>query len=271
MARLQALQALKNQLAPSSSAGQQMQAATDARMQQAAAQARQQGISAAAAAPAAGQALAQAGTDAAKTQEHQMQIGGQLANKALQEGQMQAQSRLSQRQLAASKALQMQEAALDALGEKNKDELFNAQMKFNQDARGQTLLNERQLLDWAALNARSEEDLKNKILRADQLHKRKLRFMQVMNAKIQQALQTGYLSEKQQLDQQSRKELAELKRQTEERLQKEKNKAANKRAIGGAIGSIGGAVVGAYVGGPTGAVAGAQAGQAGGSALGANV
>lgn len=218
-----------------------------------------------------GQQAAEAGKAALQNQQGLQKQASQVGALQLGEQKLGQQAQLGQQQRAISAANREQQSRLAELGQETKNKLFDQQMEFSKNQRGQTTFNERQLADWAVANSRSEQELANRMQALTQANKRKLQYLQTQNAKINQALKTGYLNDKQRLDNQARKELLTIKMENERRMAREKNNAANKQAIGRALGTTGGAVAGAYAGGPAGAAAGASMGGEAGSAVGSQL
>ena len=216
-----------------------------------------------------------AGQQTAAAGQINLQGAQNLQTQQTQVGQLglQQQAR-GQRQKAAEQQLTLGEREmkfanqLTKLDSKLKNELLDKQLAFNQDEAGRTLFNTRQRADWVASNARSEEELKGYMQTEQLAHSRNIKMLEMAHRELEQTLMNGYLRNKQELDQASKKRIIEAKKQIEDNIRKAKEKANNNRMIGSAIGTIVGAGIGAVVGGPAGAVAGAQAGSGVGTMIG---
>ena len=148
-----------------------------------------------------------------------------------------------------------------------KKELYDDTMQFQKDEIGRTLMNERQLADYARLNAKSDEEYKNYAQIADQASQRKLQTMEKAFDLVQQDLDNQLAIAEQKKDQAAKQAIIKAKRDAEAAMQKEKNKRANDSAAWTTGGTIVGTAVGAYFGGPAGAAAGGAIGGAAGGAV----
>lgn len=129
------------------------------------------------------------------------------------------------------------------------NQLLDKQLQFARDAEGRTILNEQQMLDYAVTKAKNSEELANYRQSVDQAWSKKSEMLKAANAKIEQVLQSGYLSEKQALDEASKKALEQQKLAVETSMRDTQNRAANQQAklnsMAGLIGGLG--TVGAAV------------------------
>jgi len=249
-------------------AGQQ--AAQTARMQEAVKQAAPTSNITQAAQQTGGQQQAAMGAPvvaAAQQTQNQLQSVGQsvLANQARGVRQQAGENAISESQM--SRGFSNQLAQLD---NKAKRELVDESLKFKLDEGGRALLNTRQLTDWAAGNAKSDEDYANKMQEIQHVSERKIQMMEMAQKKLQQMAEQGYYGAKQTLDQASRKKIMENAQAIENKIRREKAKAANRMmtaqgvgmlvGMGAAIVLTGGAaapalMAGASIGGGLGAVA----------------
>jgi len=263
--RLKALQNLSNQLPVANQRVAQGQAAArDIQLQQA--------VKAAPAAQGITQSAQQTGAAAAQSAgqqmvqqaEQQVKQQGQIGQVGLATQQQQAQANVAGLQAGAREAEMANVQRLAGINEKAKQELYDAQMSFKKDQQGRALFNERQLMDYAITNAKSEQDYQNKAQMIEQTTKRELEMMEhaynIMNADLEQRIKLA----EQQKDNKLALELAEMKRASEEEMAKKRNKANNMGTILTTGGTIAGAVVGGIYGGPAGAAAGASVGGAAG-------
>jgi hypothetical protein len=148
------------------------------------------------------------------------------------------------------------------------NQLLNDQLQFQRDQAGQTVMNDRQLMDYAALKSRNAEEYSEYAQAANQMAQREIQLLEASYRKISQALNQNYIKKGKPLDQALRKELAEKKQATEKAIQKKKNAAANRSAMFRAGGAILGAVVGTIAAPGAGTAAGATAGASIGEGLG---
>lgn len=200
---------------------------------------------------------------AQKTAQQQQQIG----QMALQEDKMQKQQELFTRQQALAQRNRGLTNQLARLDSNLKDRLFDQQLQFKKDEFGRTIWNERQLADFAVLQAKTQADLDKFEQMVDQQSKRRLQILQTAQAKLKQVLEQNYLREGQELDQSARKEIARMKAAAEEKIRKEKARRANRGAMLQGAFTVIGAIVGAVTAGPPGAAAGAQIGSGVGQAV----
>jgi len=98
--------------------------------------------------------------------------------------------------------------------------------------------------------------LKNWAQRSNQLHARNVQVLQAISDRLNEALTSDYLKGRQKLDQQTKLELAQMKRDNDIRLAKARADAANTGAMWGALGGAatmaGGALIATGVGAPVG-------------------
>jgi hypothetical protein len=159
---------------------------------------------------------------------------------------------------------------LGKLSNDKKNELLDKQLVFEKDEANRTLFNERQLMDFALLKSRNEEEYMNYAQTAQQMHQRKIQVLEKASKELEQALKSGYISEKQKLDYESRRHMIVAKRKLDKRLQKARSEGMIKQSQWVAGGTVVGAVVGAVFGGGVGAGAGAAIGGAAGGAIGSS-
>jgi len=149
-----------------------------------------------------------------------------------------------------------QASRLASLDDAAKREMFDSQLQFKKDQADNTLFSERQLADYKRLSAQGDEDLKNWAQRSNQLHARNVQVLQAISDRLNEALTSDYLKGRQKLDQQSKLELAQMKRDNDIRLAKARADAANTSAMWGALGGAatmaGGALIATGVGAPVG-------------------
>lgn len=187
---------------------------------------------------------------------------GQLGQAGLQMQQQQGNEALNQMQLGLVKKERQLSNDLFNYNRSLKNELFDKQMQFSKDDLGRTSLNERQLADYAMLKARGAEDMRNYEQKVRQFSNRRMELLKASYKKVQEELERDFKSGQQELDQESRQQLAIAKANLEKKIREEAAAAANRAGMLGAAGTIAGGVIGAVYGGPAGAAVGAQAGGA---------
>jgi hypothetical protein len=261
--RLQALEQLSQKLRPTSK-GQQ--AARDIQLQQAVAASRGQ--------PQTAQTSGAIGTAAAATRTQQASAGiegamkqqGQIAQMGSQQQQHEMGMSQQQGQLALRNESLTGQQRLDRLGRETRREILDSRMQFEQDQAGQALLNDSQLLDYAVMSGKSKQQLADYQQTAEQSHARKSQLMERAHQVVSDALKRGYISKGKQLDQESKRQLLEMKQYAEKQARDKQNAAANRNAMF----TAGGTLIGAVAGGMIGSVAG-PAGIAAGASLGASL
>jgi hypothetical protein len=140
--------------------------------------------------------------------------------------------------------------------------MFDSRLQFSKDELGRAFLNERQLADYARMQARSAEELKNYELRARNIERNVELLQKAAYDKISQALkdeqqlrELGYSAEQIQ-------QLGQARAAMVKGLEKKRADAAARQGIwsvgGGIVGAVGGAI--ATGGNPAGAMAGYQVG-----------
>jgi len=193
----------------------------------------------------------------------------QVGQMALQEDRMQKNQELFTRQQAITQRNRALTNQLAQLDNNLKDQLLDQQLSFKQDEFGRTIWNERQLADFAVLQAKTQADLDKFEQTLNQQSQRRLQIMQTVQAKLKQALEQNYLREGQEMDQQTRLFIANLKKQAAEKERRERARRASRGAmVQGAFvvaGAVAGTVLAPVGGGAAGAVLGAQVGSGLGS------
>lgn len=270
--RLKALQSLAKSLPVANQrVAQGQQAARDMQLQQAIQKA-PVAQPVVATAQSTGAALVQnAGQQQAQQAEQQVQQGQQVGELGLAQQAQEAESRLAGLKSGAREQEMGNVERLASISEKAKQELYDDQMQFKKDEAGRTLMNERQLMDYAKLNAQNDEQLKNYEQMANQLHDRKIMVMETAQKQLIERLNFENSKMQQKQDQNLKLELEGMIRSATGQIQREKDRAANRKAGWTAGGAIVGGVIGGVAGGPGGAKAGAQGGGAAGGAMGGNV
>jgi len=214
-------------------------------------------------APTAAQAAGMGATIAMQSGAEQVQRAQQTTQQAAQLGKLgQQETALTNLQTTGALQQQAQQESLDqatrlaSLDDAAKREMFDSQLQFKKDQADNTLFSERQLADYKRLSAQGDEDLKNWAQRSNQLHARNVQVLQAISDRLNEALTSDYLKGRQKLDQQTKLELAQMKRDNDIRLAKARADAANTGAMWGALGGAatmaGGALIATGVGAPIG-------------------
>lgn len=209
------------------------------------------------------QAAAMAAPVVQAQQQNQQQVG-QVANLAQNQAGVEAQQQVGAAQSGVAKTSREYAGRLAELNNNVKNQLLDDQLKFAKDERGRTMLNDRQMADVAILRAKNAEELASYKQSVDQMNQRKLQAMQAAYHKLEQAMKTGYNSDGQVLDFQTKKDLKTMMTDAEKSMQAEKNRIEANNAMWTAAGTIAGTVIGGIFGGAGGAKAGGQGGGAAG-------
>ncbi len=272
--RTRQLKALAGQYEPANSqAASQQKAARDIQMQQAVAAAPSRGVGQIA--PVAGALGAQqTATQVAQQAQRAQQVQAgltQVGQLGLQQQGMDQRADLAKQQATSQNAYATIQRDLSNLNMNLSNKLLDSQLQFQRDATGRAVLNEQQLLDYAVVKAKNQQDLENYKQTVEQSWLKKQQMLKAAHAKIVQSLESGYMSEQQQLNNEQTKQLAEAKVAVEREMRESQIRAANQQAklnAGASIlTSIAGGVIGGLVAGPAGAAAGASVGGSVGPAI----
>jgi hypothetical protein len=273
--RLQALRGLQNSLPVTNSRVlNQQKAARDLQLQQAVAKAPAATPTSTAATT--GAALASSSADTTnklslQAGEQQKQVGALgLAERARA-----GQQALADQTLGLEQQKMGDVERLARVSQEAKQELYDAQMQFQKDEMGRTLFNERQLVDYAAKNARSNEEYQNYAHRADKAHQRNLQAMQTIYKKMEEELQFEYSKDKQEMDQAKVLQIKQIQKDMARKIAHAKTKKGQNRdkwkAGGTVIGAVIGGVAAGYYSGGMGAAQGAMVGAGIGGAAGSYI
>jgi len=156
------------------------------------------------------------------------------------------------------------ERRLEKLNSKAKNQLVDAQIKFQEDSFGRRYLQERQIQDWYNTKARSEQEWQDFKMKQEMYHTRKLQVLQQSYRVLEKAERQAYAEGKLQEDQKLQERLAIRKKQIEQKIAQEKQDAANRSSLTSGLFTVAGAIVGAFV-------TKTPAGAAGGAAVGGQV
>lgn len=199
------------------------------------------------------QAIGTAATQAAGQASLQQQQ--QATNQGVQLGQLGLEARgtqlkgeAAQRQLASQSVYNDYAQKLNNLDQSVKNKLLDSQLQFKTDQAGRTLLNERQMMDYAVAKSKSDQDFARYQQTAQEAWAKKLYALNVAQAKIQQALQQEYTKDKQAQDQDLIKRLTAAQVDAQKNLARQQANARNKMAAWQAGGTVLGAGLGAGIG-----------------------
>lgn len=265
--RMQALRNLSNQLpVANSQLAQGQQAARNIQLQQAV-KAAPTTANTTQTAQQTGAAVAEnAGKQLIQNAGQAIQQNGQVGSVINQEQAQQAQARTQGLQSSAREQAMDNVQRLAQVSEDAKKELYDKQMKFQKDEQGRTVLNERQLADYARVSAQNEQQYAQYAQSAQQINQRNLQAMENAYNLVKEDLVQKYAQAEQAKDQTTMREIAQMRIDADARIQQERNRADNNSAAWGAGGSVLGTAAGAVATG--GNPAGAKAGGALGGALG---
>lgn len=213
-----------------------------------------------------------AGQIAMSAQGQTQQDLGQVAKLGLQQSALESAQRLGAEERAQSALARKNAQRLTDLSESAKDQILDKQLQFKKDQANQTLLNNRQLADWALTKARSEEEYRNYEQMATQASQRRLQYLETVYARLEQMSKSGYAAEDKKLDFESQKQIKQMAQRMAKKIQQAKTDAAVKAAAWQAGGSILGAAVGGMATrSPGGAQTGAGIGGGAGKSIGSTV
>jgi predicted nucleic acid-binding protein len=167
-----------------------------------------------------------------------VESAGQMAKLGQQETALAGGEKLGGMQLAAQKESLGQAERLAALDDRAKREVFDAELQFKKDAADQTQFTQRQLLDYARVNAKSDDEFKTWSQRAQQASRRNIQVLETINNRLEETLRSGYAKGKQKLDQDTKLELTRLKRANDEAIARARANGANTAMAGQAIGGV---------------------------------
>lgn len=204
-------------------------------------------------------------TSEARQQALQTEVGRQQQAQQVQQRQIQAEQFDVAMEIEKTKVENQKK--LFNLNRQLGNQLFTNQMKFKQDEIGREFLNDRQLADYALIQARTEEDWLKYEQQVSQMSKRRLQLLKAAYAKIKQAQEQDWRLGEQGLDQEHKKYLVEHRAKIMKKIKEEQARASNRASMFAAGGMIIGGAIGALVpgGGPATAMLGANIGRAAGT------
>lgn len=217
---------------------------------------------------------------------------GQIGQQGLQAQNAQNTSQTQQLQLGGQAQQQAQIEKLAQTANVNKQDLFAARQVFANQQGQLALSNTTQLTDFAALNAKNQEqfnEYSQAVSNAYQMKqtlldtaftklKTELTYQQQLAAQIQDQIQTGSIqardiAQSESIRQAAMKQQVQLQQKLvdlQKSIYENRAKSANHQMVGQAVGSVVGGVAGAYFG-PAGAMAGAAVGGGIGGTIGSQV
>lgn len=213
----------------------------------------------------------QAGQIAAQGVQRQQNAATQIGQLGLAEAAGQQRAEGFEQQISLSQKDQQLATKLNKVDSRLKNDLLDKQLQFSRDKAGNALFNTRQLADYAAVNARSQEELANYSQMASQVYERKYKIMEAAYRSITTALERGYITKGRELDKKHKLEMAEAARALNEKMNKAKADYANNKAKWSALGTVAGTVIGGVAGSVVpgvGTVAGATLGASIGGTVG---
>ena len=268
--RMKALQKLSGQMpVASQSTAQGLQSARDIQFRQSIGTA-PQGAGVGAARQLGTQNAAASGQQTIAQAQQGLQNQQNLGQLALGEQQMQQTGQIAGQELSLEQHREKLASKLASISEEATRKVFDSRMEFQVDEMNRTHFNERQLADFAVMQARNKEDLAKWEQESHHAHKRKIQLLETMHKKVLAAMQEEFAKSEQSKSQDQIQLLKQMEKDMAEKIRKEKQEAANKGGMWSAAGTVVGTVIGAYVGGPAGASAGGKIGGAAGEAGAAN-
>lgn len=258
--RLSALKKLSAQIPVANTrVAQGQQAARDMQLQQAVKQA-PSSMGTAQAQQVGAQQAATAGQQQLATQEAGLQQQGQVAELATQAVKQQQQTTLSGLEQGVEQQRQSNVEKFAQLSQEAKQEMFDSRIQFQRDEMGRIVANERQLADFARLQAKNDDEFKNYAQQSQQAHQFKIQALETVQKRLEATLKSNEARKQEGLDRISDQQILQMQQDVERQLEKARADAAKKSALYTMGGTVLGAAGGALIGGPTGATTGAQVG-----------
>jgi hypothetical protein len=256
---------------------QQLEATRKLQQQNAIAQAgKVQPQNVAAQAQAAGvQAAAQQGQARATEQQQNLQGQQEIRQAMIQDRAQEETNAARLRGYENTKVLFEAERRLENLDSRLKQDIYDKQLQFKEDEIGNTMFDERQLLDYKIATAKDDNDLLAYEQQVEQASRKKQVMLDVALRRIKQELANDLQGETSSLSREQRIALGQKAQALQDKIRKEQNKSKNRAAMfqagGQILGAVAGAVVGTVLFPGVGTAAGATAGAAIGSGAGAAV
>lgn len=208
-------------------------------------------------AQAAGQMAQAAGQQQVSQAQQMMKTAEQAAQLGMGERQATAREQVTAARETAQKQELDQMARLAKIDQDASNELFQKELQIQKDNNGRNLYSARQLADYALLSANNKEAFQNWEQKARQYSDRNLKMLQVMESRIRESLESGYLDKKQKLNQAQKQELATIQKDLQDRIAKANAKKNNinmmAQGLSTAMTVAGSALVLSGVGTPVGA------------------
>ena len=196
----------------------------------------------------------------------QAKVAQTLTGQALTELTLDQQKNLLSRSQKLEQDSRDNQTRLFNLNSKLNDELVTRQQKFQRDSLMRYQFTERQLMDYAIIKSKSDEDLQNWAQTSENLHDLKMQALKAAHAKISQELTLQFELAEQQRDNAQIQRLTQAKVEAERKMQKAANDDKNAMAAFTAGGALVGGVIGTFAGGNT--AAGIMIGSGAGSLAG---
>lgn len=196
---------------------------------------------------------AQAAGQAAQSAAQTAATGQQQATQAAQLGQQatarEQQGILAERELAGQQEARSAENRLANLNQQLKQELYDDRIAFESSEIGRGAMNESQLVDWAATNAKNQEDLADKLQTMELAQDRKLKFLEMGYKKISQELDQASKSKIQTMTYEKKVELMNAKEAFKRAYAREQARKANRAMVVSTVTGLIGAGVAGYASG----------------------
>lgn len=170
-------------------------------------------------------------------------------------------------------ASEQQRKDLNKLGNNIKQELLDSRIAFDKDEAGRKFSNDRQLADFAASEAKTQQEFEARMGSIANAARQNSILQESINNRLAEIVRQGYIETSGDLDNAQRVKLAGLQTEARKQAEKAKADAGNKLLTGQALGTLVGIGVAAMVPGGMAAapmVLGATAGGAGGTILASN-
>ena len=161
-----------------------------------------------------------------------------------------------------------QKTDLNRIGQDVQQKIFDSRLQFEKDENGRKFSNDRQLADFVASSARTEQQFQKRMGAMQQAQQRKIQLMKIAQSEVLRELEQSQKFSEGAKDFEHQKNLQGIRDRLADKIRKEEAAAKNKAAMWQAAGTIAGAGAGAAIAGPGGYAAGAAAGGMIGGGLG---
>jgi hypothetical protein len=193
------------------------------------------------------------GTQAVEAEQTQREKQGQISSLQLQQASLKDSQRIHEQETLLNRDVNNQQTRFSVLNRDLAKKLHDDTMEFQHDELGRTIWNEKQLMDYAVIQAKNQEELENYATMRQQMVERKQQVMKQAYAVIGQTLQQmlsedltntqhAYNQEHQEKRQQLQLWLTARKKEAQDKMDQANRQAAETGALWGIVTAAGAAV-----------------------------